>query len=58
MPSTVDALGLKPWLRLQTPPPAGAWVHQWQQAVLQKLEKPVDMNGNPWPLDDQGKPIV
>jgi len=31
---------------------------QWQQAVLQKLEKPIDMQGNPWPLDADGKPIV
>jgi hypothetical protein len=23
-----------------------------------KLEHPVDVDGNPWPLDAQGKPII
>ena len=31
---------------------------QWQQPVLMKLEVPVDVDGNPWPLDKDGKPIV
>jgi hypothetical protein len=31
---------------------------QWQQPVLMKLERPVDVDGNPWPLDAEGKPIV
>jgi len=31
---------------------------QWQAPVLVKLAKPVDVKGNPWPLDDNGKPIL
>jgi hypothetical protein len=31
---------------------------QWQTPVLAKLEHPVDVDGNPWPLDEEGKPIV
>ena len=30
---------------------------QWSTPVLQKLEVPVDVDGNPWPLDENGKPI-
>ena len=32
-------------------PPPGARSSQWQAPVLTKLEVPVDMAGNPWPLD-------
>lgn len=32
--------------------------YPWSQAHLVKLDQPVDVNGKPWPLDDQGKPIV
>ena len=31
---------------------------QWQAPVLMKLEKPIDTAGNPWPLDEAGKPIL
>ncbi|GHP09893.1 hypothetical protein PPROV_000862800 [Pycnococcus provasolii] len=32
--------------------------YPWSEAHLQKLDVPVDVDGNPWPLDDEGKPIV
>jgi len=32
--------------------------YPWSQAQLVKLDQPVDVNGKPWPLDDQGKPIM
>ena len=41
--------------RALTPP---LCIVQWQQPVLMKLEVPVDVDGNPWPLDAEGKPIV
>jgi hypothetical protein len=34
-----------------------ACLPQWSTPVLQKLEVPVDVDGNPWPLDESGKPI-
>ena len=39
-------------------PPLTPAAPQWQAPVLMKLERPVDVHGNPWPLDAQGKPIV
>ena len=30
----------------------------WSIPQLEKLEHPVDPDGNPWPLDDEGKPIL
>ena len=38
--------------------------HPWSEEVLIKLEDeegkpaPVAKDGNPWPLDDKGKPIL
>ena len=32
--------------------------YPWSQPQLVKLDKPVDVDGNPWPLDDEGKPIL
>merc|ERR1711934_125540 len=32
--------------------------HAWSKPQLVKLDKPVDVDGNPWPLDGQGKPIL
>merc|ERR1712159_201993 len=31
---------------------------EWSKPQLVKLDKPVDVDGNPWPLDNQGKPIL
>ena len=45
-------------LCLRSEPGADARPPQWQAPVLMKLETPVDVNGNPWPLDAQGKPII
>merc|ERR1712017_49788 len=30
--------------------------YEWSKPQLVKLDKPVDVDGNPWPLDNQGKP--
>ncbi|KAK9834518.1 hypothetical protein WJX74_003536 [Apatococcus lobatus] len=30
----------------------------WSTPQLRKLDKPVDVQGNPWPLDPQGQPIL
>ena len=30
----------------------------WSAATLMKLIVPVDVDGNPWPLDKDGKPIL
>merc|ERR1712032_1360764 len=32
--------------------------YPWSVPKLEKLEVPVDVNGNPWPLDEAGKPIL
>jgi len=32
--------------------------HEWSKPQLVKLETPVDVDGNPWPLDNEGKPIL
>eukprot|EP00854_Cymbomonas_tetramitiformis_P020325 gene20325-24341_t len=32
--------------------------YPWSTATLQKLDVPVDVQGNPWPLDENGKPIL
>jgi hypothetical protein len=32
--------------------------YPWSTPTLQKLEVPLDCDGNPWPLDEQGKPIL
>merc|ERR1712176_577238 len=32
--------------------------YPWSNAIFTKLDKPVDVKGNPWPLDAQGKPIL
>ena len=32
-------------------------LYQWQDAVLVELETPVDVDGNPWPKDAEGKLI-
>ena len=32
--------------------------HPWSVPTLQKLDFPVDVDGNPWPLDAEGKPIL
>ncbi len=32
--------------------------YPWSSKMLVKLEKPVDVDGNPWPLDANGKPIL
>ena len=31
--------------------------YPWSTPTLEKLEVPVDVDGNPWPLDEEGKPI-
>ncbi|KAI8102684.1 hypothetical protein M9434_005483 [Picochlorum sp. BPE23] len=30
--------------------------YAWSTPQLRKLDHPVDVNGNPWPLDSQGNP--
>jgi len=30
--------------------------YAWSTPQLRKLDNPVDVNGNPWPLDSQGNP--
>ncbi|CAG9463670.1 unnamed protein product [Pedinophyceae sp. YPF-701] len=30
----------------------------WSTPALRKLDRPVDVKGNPWPLDSEGKPIL
>lgn len=32
--------------------------YPWSQPQLMHLEVPLDHEGNPWPLDDKGKPIL
>mmetsp|Transcript_42107 Transcript_42107/g.51095 ORF Transcript_42107/g.51095 Transcript_42107/m.51095 type:complete len:124 (+) Transcript_42107:158-529(+) len=32
--------------------------YPWSMPVLEKLEVPVDPKGNPWPMDNRGKPIL
>ena len=32
--------------------------HAWSVPQLRKLDAPVDVDGNPWPLDAEGKPIL
>ena len=32
--------------------------YPWSTPTLQRLEVPVDVDGNPWPLDENGKPIL
>jgi hypothetical protein len=32
--------------------------HSWSTPQLRKLDTPIDVNGNPWPLDAQGNPII
>ena len=32
--------------------------YPWSTPTLQKLEVPVDVDGNPWPLDENGNPIL
>jgi hypothetical protein len=32
--------------------------YPWSQPQLMHLETPLDHEGNPWPLDDKGKPIL
>merc|ERR1711994_34737 len=32
--------------------------YPWSVAKLEKLEVPVDVQGNPWPLDKEGNPII
>ncbi|KAL4436801.1 hypothetical protein ABPG75_003940 [Micractinium tetrahymenae] len=32
--------------------------YAWSTPQLRKLDQPVDVDGNPWPLDAQGNPIV
>ena len=32
--------------------------YPWSTPTLQKLDVPVDVDGNPWPLDENGKPIL
>ncbi len=32
--------------------------HAWSTPQLRKLDRPVDVEGNPWPLDSQGNPIL
>merc|ERR1712118_631912 len=32
--------------------------YPWSAPVLKKLDVPVDPDGNPWPLDAEGKPIL
>jgi len=30
--------------------------YPWQEAILIKQQVPTDIDGNPWPLDEHGKP--
>lgn len=32
--------------------------YAWSTPQLRKLDKPVDVEGNPWPLDANGNPIL
>ena len=32
--------------------------YPWSTPALLKLETPVDVKGNPWPLDENGNPIL
>ena len=32
--------------------------YPWSHPQLERLEVPVDHEGNPWPLDEHGKPIL
>lgn len=32
--------------------------HPWSVPQLRKLDAPVDVEGKPWPLDAEGKPIL
>ena len=32
--------------------------HAWSTPQLRKLDRPVDVEGNPWPLDAAGNPIL
>jgi len=32
--------------------------YPWSTPQLRKLDVPVDKDGNPWPLDGNGKPVV
>lgn len=32
--------------------------YAWSTPQLRKLDKPVDVDGNPWPLDANGNPIL
>jgi hypothetical protein len=32
--------------------------YPWSKPTLEKLDTPVDPDGNPWPLDADGKPIL
>lgn len=32
--------------------------YPWSHPQLERLEVPVDPEGNPWPLDEHGKPIL
>lgn len=32
--------------------------YAWSTPQLRKLEKPVDVDGKPWPLDGNGNPII
>ena len=32
--------------------------YPWSTPTLQRLEVPVDVDGNPWPLEENGKPIL
>ncbi|CAL8466887.1 g6423 [Coccomyxa elongata] len=31
--------------------------HAWSTPQLRKLDQPVDVDGKPWPLDTNGKPV-
>lgn len=32
--------------------------YEWSTPALRKLEVPVDVDGNPWPVDKDGQPIL
>lgn len=32
--------------------------YPWSVPKLEKLEVPVDVQGNPWPLDNEGRPVL
>ncbi|BDA40818.1 hypothetical protein COCOBI_01-4720 [Coccomyxa sp. Obi] len=32
--------------------------HAWSTPQLRKLDQPVDVDGKPWPLDTNGKPVL